>query len=332
MGNGASNTRSKNKLCSNNNNNINHNEILQSFKDIAEFPPEIALSVLSNLNATDLCLASCVWQDLAEDELLWKKLCCSKWTYTSVYGKLRSHSPTSLGDRNISRIVKKPIYKSVYMLLDEATLIYSFRPLQGIKYLIDNHVMEDTPEEIAQLIHGTSEFCPRSTQIYLKDKFEVLEMFMNLHEFSSISLCDSLRSCFSKIHPPQERGDFLELLVEKFSTRFVECNPTCGFNKENVALICYSLLLLSVDLYSPHVKNKMSKREFIRNNRQVVADANRDVLSDMYDDVYLNGHIVPDFDHRSRNNNRRQNRFPFYRPYGAIFEFKPSELKLNCSC
>lgn len=44
----------------------------ESFQDLKEFPPEIALSILSNLNATDLCLASCVWQDLAEDDLLWR--------------------------------------------------------------------------------------------------------------------------------------------------------------------------------------------------------------------------------------------------------------------
>ena len=34
--------------------------------------------------------------------------------------------------------------------------------------------------------------------------------------------------------------------------------------------MCFSLILLSVDLSSPHVKNKMSKREFIRNTRGAV--------------------------------------------------------------
>ena len=35
-------------------------------------------------------------------------------------------------------------------------------------------------------------------------------------------------------------------------------------------VMCFSLILLSVDLSSPHVKNKMSKREFIRNTRGAV--------------------------------------------------------------
>ena len=46
---------------------------LENFKDLTQFPPEVAVQILSNLNATDLCLASCVWKDLAENELLWKK-------------------------------------------------------------------------------------------------------------------------------------------------------------------------------------------------------------------------------------------------------------------
>lgn len=43
----------------------------QGFINLEMLPPELSLTILSYLNATDLCLASCVWQDLANDELLW---------------------------------------------------------------------------------------------------------------------------------------------------------------------------------------------------------------------------------------------------------------------
>ena len=45
------------------------------FPDLSHLPPELALQVLKNLNATDLCLASCVWQQLASDNILWQGLC-----------------------------------------------------------------------------------------------------------------------------------------------------------------------------------------------------------------------------------------------------------------
>ena len=47
----------------------------EKFPDLSNIPPEIALQVLKNLNATDLCLASCVWQQLASDNILWQGLC-----------------------------------------------------------------------------------------------------------------------------------------------------------------------------------------------------------------------------------------------------------------
>ena len=49
--------------------------LLQSFPDLTHLPPELAVQVLSHLDATDLCLAACVneyWCDLANVEPLWK--------------------------------------------------------------------------------------------------------------------------------------------------------------------------------------------------------------------------------------------------------------------
>jgi hypothetical protein len=45
--------------------------LVTKISDISQLPPELALQIFKNLNATDLCLAACVWQSLANDELLW---------------------------------------------------------------------------------------------------------------------------------------------------------------------------------------------------------------------------------------------------------------------
>lgn len=47
--------------------------IQRRFPDLSELPPEISLLVLSKLNATDLCLAACVWDKLGNDEVLWQR-------------------------------------------------------------------------------------------------------------------------------------------------------------------------------------------------------------------------------------------------------------------
>lgn len=51
--------------------------LTEKFPDLNELPPELAILILSNLNATDLCLAMCVndfWRQLAMDDLLWQGL------------------------------------------------------------------------------------------------------------------------------------------------------------------------------------------------------------------------------------------------------------------
>ena len=44
----------------------------RSFPNLATLPPEMAQFVLSYLNATDLCLAACVWDQLGNDDILWQ--------------------------------------------------------------------------------------------------------------------------------------------------------------------------------------------------------------------------------------------------------------------
>ena len=66
---------------------------------------------------------------------------------------------------------------------------------------------------------------------------------------------------------------------------------------DTVFVVCYSLIMLSVDLTSPHVKNKMSKREFIKNLRRATPrqEVTDDVLGHMYDNIYLSGHVATDY-------------------------------------
>ena len=105
------------------------------------------------------------------------------------------------------------------------------------------------------------------------------------------------------------------------------CLCVCLFNclfvcvSDTIFILCHSLILLSVDLSSPHVKNKMSKREFIKNLRGVVQGSGSEFTGDLYDHVYLQGHIAS---HRAKSAaatacKARSKPFPFERPYGKIF-------------
>ena len=122
----------------------------------------------------------------------------------------------------------------------------------------------------------------------------VLENVVILHNYENQFLPTALRRFFSKIEAPKERNSYLSLLLEKFSKRFCSCNPQLNLSEDAVYILCFSLILLSVDLSSPAVKNKMSKREFIRNTRNALPNLNvdSDFTGHLYDNIYLNGNIA----------------------------------------
>lgn len=55
---------------------------------------------------------------------------------------------------------------------------------------------------------------------------DVLDDLVTLHNFSNQFLPNALRDFFRHIHAPEERGEYLETLITKFSHRFCACNPT----------------------------------------------------------------------------------------------------------
>lgn len=62
-----------------------------------------------------------------------------------------------------------------------------------------------------------------------------------------------------------------------------------------IYVLCFALLLLSVDLHNPHIKNKMSKREFVRNNRTIdTLDALDDDFLGMWSSLPPPPHPTPD--------------------------------------
>ncbi|XP_072170791.1 F-box only protein 8-like [Diadema setosum] len=254
----------------------------QKFPDIVSLPPEIALMVLSNLNATDLCLAMTVndfWRELASDEMLWQGLCRATWGCISAYD--RCNLP------NFS-------WKALYMHLDEASVTFNADPDLGLEYLTKHGLIDGSVMDIAQFIHTTNRLHRRQVRDLLSRRQDILEVIINLDNYSNKFLPNALRTFFSNVDSPRVHSRDLHSLIQKFAERFIDCNPDCGLTKDGICILCYSLIILSVDLTSPHVKNKMSKREFIRNVRQATNEAGDELAGHLYDNIYLVGHIAPE--------------------------------------
>lgn len=65
----------------------------------------------------------------------------------------------------------------------------------------------------------------------------MLECLICLHSYTDMFLPDALRKFFSLIPAPLERGHFLENLLERFSVRYLECNPKFSLPKGDFVVV-----------------------------------------------------------------------------------------------
>uniref|UniRef100_A0A1I8GJ93 SEC7 domain-containing protein n=1 Tax=Macrostomum lignano TaxID=282301 RepID=A0A1I8GJ93_9PLAT len=218
---------------------------------------------------TDLCLAACVW---------------AIWLMTSCCGRPCAKMPGP-----IVQLYSVPgrSYRQLYLRLDEASLSFNADCFDGFACFLRHEFLltsrENWPCSFTALGCWTGARLAASWRLGP----DVLDKLMERKSFENQFLPNALRKFFNEVEAPNARNEYLSLLLDRFSLRFVASNPGTGLSKEMVFILCYSLILLSVDLCSPHVKNKMSKREFIRNTRRATTPISDDFLGHLYDNIYL---------------------------------------------
>jgi len=269
----------------------NFSEILQRLKeqnrrscDLAKLPPEVGVKVLKCLSATDLALASCVWSDLGADWSIWADLCRRTWRGLSLKGRR-----------------PKMGWRQLYMLLDEATVRFNAQPEWGLALLAEHDLLDcSNPAQIAHFIHGCESLNWSRVRQYLSSEYAVLEEMAKQRDWSNQFLPAALRSFFSMFHiPPLSQSDLLEESIAIFARQFHQDNAErCSIDA--IQIMAYAIVLLSVDLScnKNQIRNKMSKREFIKNTLRALENDECDLFrrecGDYYDNIYLCGHIAPD--------------------------------------
>ena len=127
------------------------------FPDLEAMPPELSLQILKNLNATDLCLAACVWTSLANDDTLWQSLCKSTWGHATVYSQKASRT-------------ERRSFRYIFMHLDEATLTFNVDWKRGLEYLFRENLVANDSMEIARFINSTNKLNPLQKQKLFNEK------------------------------------------------------------------------------------------------------------------------------------------------------------------
>jgi len=168
---------------------------------------------------------------------------------------------------------------------------FNMKPKRGIEYLKQNGFVSDEPNAIAELFKN-AEIGLDKTQIgdYLgEDKplnKSVLYALVDSQDFKELELDMALRHFLSVFRLPGE-AQKIDRMMEKFAEKYCQDNGGKFVNADCAFVLSFSLIMLQTDLHNPGIKNKMSKDDFVRNNRGINDnnDLPREYLESLYDSV-----------------------------------------------
>lgn len=168
---------------------------------------------------------------------------------------------------------------------------FNMKPKRGIEYLKQNGFLNDDPSSLAALFKNT-ELGLDKTAIgdYLgEDKpfnKSTLHALVGGLDFKEQSLDGSLRHFLSFFRLPGE-AQKIDRMMEKFAEKYCNDNPERFANADCAFVLSFSLIMLQTDLHNPGIRNKMTRDEFVKNNRGINdnQDLPREYLESLYDGV-----------------------------------------------
>lgn len=136
-----------------------------------------------------------------------------------------------------------------------------------------------------------------------------MHAFVDQLDFTGMRFTDALRLFLQSFRLPGE-AQKIDRIMLKFADRFIANNPSvftnagmlepyfylCGSSYEifvfsdTAYVLAYSVILLNTDAFNPQVKHRMTKSDFIKNNRGINdgQDLPEELLSDIFDDITSN--------------------------------------------
>jgi brefeldin A-inhibited guanine nucleotide-exchange protein len=195
---------------------------------------------------------------------------------------------TPVVDDDPDQLEKEKARKTALM---NAVRQFNFKPKHGIKLLIrDGFIPNDSPEEIAKFLLKEEKLDKAQIGEYLGEgdqkNIDIMHAFVDTMEFQKTRFVDALRHFLQSFRLPGE-AQKIDRFMLKFAERYVLGNPNAFANADTAYVLAYSVILLNTDLHSSKIAKRMSKEEFIKNNRGINdnADLPDDYLLAIYDEI-----------------------------------------------
>jgi brefeldin A-inhibited guanine nucleotide-exchange protein len=184
--------------------------------------------------------------------------------------------------------------------LQEGIEKFNWKPKRGLKYLIETgHLASDDPKDVAVFLLNTEGLNKTQIGEYLGEgddyNIQVMHAFVDLMSFNNLSFVTALRVFLQSFRLPGE-AQKIDRFMLKFAERYLKGNPQTFSSADTAYVLAYSVVMLNTDLHNDQVKNRMTKAEFVKNNRGIDEgkDLPKDFLEAIYDDILKNEIVMND--------------------------------------
>ncbi|XP_046659778.1 brefeldin A-inhibited guanine nucleotide-exchange protein 1 isoform X2 [Homalodisca vitripennis] len=170
--------------------------------------------------------------------------------------------------------------------------MFNRKPKRGISFLQEQGLLGASASEVAEWLHIDDRLDKTGIGDFLGENEdfskEVMYAYVDQMDFAGKDIVMALRYFLEGFRLPGE-AQKIDRLMEKFASRYCECNPNNGLfaSADTAYVLAYSVIMLTTDLHSPQVKNKMTKEQYIRLNRGISdnQDLPEEYLSQIYDEI-----------------------------------------------
>uniref|UniRef100_A0A8C2HRK8 Cytohesin 1b n=1 Tax=Cyprinus carpio TaxID=7962 RepID=A0A8C2HRK8_CYPCA len=178
---------------------------------------------------------------------------------------------------------------------------FNMDPKKGIQFLIENELLKNTCEDIAQFLYKGEGLNKTAIGDYLGERDEsniqVLHAFVELHEFTDLNLVQALRQFLWSFRLPGE-AQKIDRMMEAFAQRYCQCNPGVFQSTDTCYVLSFAIIMLNTSLHNPNVKDKPSAERFIGMNRGINdgGDLPEDLLRNLFESIKNEPFKIPEDD------------------------------------
>ncbi|CAN6685061.1 unnamed protein product [Malus baccata var. baccata] len=178
--------------------------------------------------------------------------------------------------------------------LQKGVALFNRKPNKGIEFLISTKKVGSSPEDVASFLrNNTAGLNETMIGDYLGEREEfplkVMHAYVDSFNFKGMDFGEAIRFFLRGFRLPGE-AQKIDRIMEKFAERYCKCSPNSFTSADTAYVLAYSVILLNTDAHNNTVKDKMTKADFIRNNRGIDdgKDLPEEYLGVLYDQIVKN--------------------------------------------